>query len=110
MGRWAQRRLRASGPPAPAPAALSVLLVQWDAVGEQYTVIFSGAIGYSGAGTFSDFTVDGTTYSTVTGSGVDFVTVDAAGGPGVGASWIISAQPPELSSAVSVPASGLTSS
>jgi hypothetical protein len=111
MGRWAQRRLRATpsnsvGITPPTP--LNVLAFFWDGGAAQYRCIFDGPITYVGVNTLTGVDVDGESVVTCTQVGVDglMMTFPTATGPGT--TWTISSQPAEIAEPIVVPQSGVT--
>lgn len=111
MGRWAQRQRRGGGPPgAPTIVVRTIVGVFLDLVGNQMTVAFDGAITYDGLGVYSGFEVDDgggfAPFSTVVGSGSDFVILDAPGPLAFGMPWQQLTTPPELAELVTVPVAG----
>ena len=111
MGRWSQQRRRGGGPPPP-PTAVQVDFIIWDSMNEEFQIQFTGPISNTGAPTLSNFEVDDgggfAAVSSVAAWGVDFVHVQAPTPFGPGQNWRFTAQPPEITTPIDPPLTGVT--
>lgn len=111
MGRWAQAKRRGGGANGsnPTPPLVTIDAVVSSTL-NAYQLQFSAPIVYDGSGTLNSFEIDVDPAVTVlTGAGstsILDVLMAVADGPGL--TWLLSAQPPEISTPLVAVQSGTT--
>jgi hypothetical protein len=108
MGRWAQRRRRATGPEIPAAAPVNLIDVRGDGTG--WVLTFDAPVSATTAVTGTEFFVGDATQFQCDGVGGALVsgTDNGTGGYVSGLDWFLNAQPAWLNTPCAFPASGTT--